>query len=81
MPDSIDEQAYRDGLAAFDAGATLRSVFERLASDASAGIDAEPRGMSFALGFADGALGALRKAAGLGPRLLTSPDVQRFGGA
>lgn len=60
--DDIDDEAYRHGMASFDAGVTLREVFEIIAADAS-GSASEVKTMSFVLGYADGALGALRRAA------------------
>lgn len=58
--DAIDEEAYRHGMASFDTGVTLREVFEIIAADAS-GSASEAKTMSFVLGFADGALNALRR--------------------
>lgn len=54
----IDEQRYRDGVAAWDQGVTLRAVLEQTVQNPD-----EAQSMSYALGFADGALGALRKMA------------------
>jgi hypothetical protein len=59
--EEFDEQRYRDGLAAWKRGDTLRSVFEMVAKDAAdGGAQTQEQSLCFALGYADGALAALR---------------------
>lgn len=55
MFDRIDEESYREGRAAFDAGASLRAMTEAAREPAS-----EDRAFSALLGFADAALDKLR---------------------
>lgn len=64
MP-KVDRAEYEAGVRAFDAGGKLIDLIDRLAAADAHGApaDAEDKAFSFAIGFVDGALDAIRRAA------------------